>query len=188
MIKAIIFDFFDVLRTDPYKAWLNSLNLKREGGYADASYDLDMGTINDDQFFERISKLQGRTVTREEHEKYASLNHSVVEIADRLHENHKTALLSNAPSPYLRGLLKNHDLEKHFDEIVISSEVSMVKPNADIFTYTLQKLGVTSDEALFIDDNEHNTTSAEQLGIKCILFTSAAQLKQELEELKILSH
>ena len=188
MIKAIVFDFFDVLRTDPYKAWLNSLNLAREGAYSDASHDLDMGHITDDQFFERLSKLQGRLVTREDFEKYAELNHAVVKIADQLHKRFKTALLSNAPSSYLRGLLNDHDLEKHFDEIIISSEVGMVKPNADIFTLALRKLNVNADEAIFIDDNEHHTNGAESLGIKSIQFTSADQLKQKLEELKILSH
>jgi len=37
MIRAIIFDFFDVIRTNPYKSWLESDNITREGPYFDAS-------------------------------------------------------------------------------------------------------------------------------------------------------
>jgi HAD superfamily hydrolase (TIGR01549 family) len=38
--------------------------------------------------------------------------------------------------------LAKYDLEKFFDEIVISSEVGLIKPEPAVFHYILQKLAV----------------------------------------------
>jgi len=185
MIKALIFDFFDVIRTDAYKAWLNANNILHEGPYFDASYQQDMGNITVEEFLDRLSKLQGRPVTREELDTSAKVDHEVVEIIKNLRKLHKTALLSNAPSAVIREILAEHDLEKYFDVIIISSEVGYVKPSSEIFNLTLEELGLTVAEAIFIDDNKKHTDAAEALGIKSIQFVSAKQLKERLKVLGV---
>lgn len=185
MIKAIIFDFFDVFRTDSYKAWLQANNIPHEGAYFDVNRQMDLGTITTEQFLERLSELQGRTVTHEELDATATVNDEVVAIAQDLKSKYRIALLSNAPSDFIRNLLQVHDLEQHFHEIVISSEVGMVKPSAEIFEHTLAKLGVSAAEAIFIDDNPGHVAAAEKVGIKGIQFHSAGQLKDELGKLGI---
>ncbi len=180
MIKAIIFDFFDVIRTDSYKAWLAANNIPHEGPYFDASYQQDMGNINTGEFLQRLSDLQGRPITQKEIDATAKVDQAVLAIVQSLTKNYKLALLSNAPSVFLRDILAKHRLEQHFNEIVISSEVGMVKPQADIFKHTLQKLGTKADETIFIDDNEKHVTAADKLGIRTIHFHAAEQLKNEL--------
>jgi len=182
MITAIIFDFFDVFRTDSYKAWLKANNIPHEGEYFEANRQVDLGNITTEQFLERLSKLQGRKVTVEELDATARVDQEVAAIASSLKPNYRIALLSNAPSSFIRQLLTVHDLERHFHEIVISSEVGMVKPNAEIFEYTLGKLGVPATEAIFIDDNPGHVAAAEKVGIKGIQFLSAKQLKDELRK------
>jgi epoxide hydrolase-like predicted phosphatase len=182
MIKAIIFDFFDVFRTDAYKSWLAEHNIPREGEYFEVSRRQDMGEITVDGFLQTLSKLQGRPVTLEELEANATLDNDVVAVTEALKKRYRIALLSNAPSGFIRGIFAEHDLERLFDEIIISSEVGMVKPSADIFHLTLQRLGVQPSEALFIDDNKKHTQAAEKIGIKSIQFLSAAQLRKELKE------
>jgi HAD superfamily hydrolase (TIGR01509 family) len=59
----------------------------------------------------------------------------------------------------------------------------MIKPNPDIFNYTLIRLKVDSHEAIFIDDRLSNVAAARQLGIKSILYDSMAQLQKELKHL-----
>lgn len=186
MVKAIIFDFFDVIRTDAYKAWLAASGIPHEGPYFDASFQQDIGTITVEQFLQRLSELQGRPVTLEELETNAKIDYDVLEIVKDLRKHYKLALLSNAPSAFIRQILMKYSLTQYFDEIVVSSEVGMVKPSADIFSYTLKRLGADAPEVLFIDDNEKHTNAAEALGIRSIHFHSAGQLKQELST--ILSH
>lgn len=185
MIKALIFDFFDVIRTDAYKAWLSANNIPHEGPYFDASYQQDMGNITVGEFLDRLSKLQGCKVTREELDESAKVDQDVVNIIKKLRTSYKTALLSNAPSAVIREILAEHDLEKYFDVIIVSSEVGYVKPSPEIFMLTLEKLGLTASEAIFIDDNEKHTDAAEVLGIQSIQFQSAQQLKEHLAKLGI---
>ncbi len=180
VIKAIIFDFFDVIRTDAYNTWLKAHNLAREGEYADAAVQQDLGNETVQRFFERLSELQGRPITSEEIDSGAKVHHDVLAIAEELRKHYKIALLSNAPSVFLRGLLTKHDLERYFDEIIISSEVQMVKPDPQIFTLMLSRLGVEPSETIFIDDNIGHVTAAQKLGIHSIQFVSAAQLQKDL--------
>jgi HAD superfamily hydrolase (TIGR01549 family) len=70
------------------------------------------------------------------------LNESLVSYLSVLRGNYKIALLSNSSSEYLRHELAKYDLEKFFDEIVISSEVGLIKPEPAVFHYILQKLAV----------------------------------------------
>jgi HAD superfamily hydrolase (TIGR01509 family) len=103
-----------------------------------------------------------------------------VEIIKSLRASYKLALLSNSPSALIREILAEHDLAQYFDEIIVSSEVGFIKPSADIFTLALQKLGVSADQALFIDDNERHIQAARSLGIQSIQFTSAQELTTAL--------
>lgn len=185
MIKAIIFDFFDVFRTDAYKAWLKTNDIPHEGEYFEASRQMDLGNITTDEFLERLSKLSGREVTLEEVDGAATVDGAVVEIARGLKDNYRVALLSNAPSAFIRELLATHDLEQLFHEVIISSEVGMVKPSAEIFEYTLAQLGVPASETVFIDDNPGHVAAAEKVGITGIQFHSADQLKTALKKLGI---
>lgn len=187
MIKAVIFDFFDVFRTDAYKSWLAANDIQHEGEYFEASRQQDMGEITVEQFLQKLSRLQGRTVTLEELETNAKLDSEVIEIAEEVKKDYRIALLSNAPSAFIRGLFAEHNLERLFHEIVISSEVGMVKPNADIFELTLQKLRVLPSESIFIDDNEGHVQSAQKVGIRGVQFTSAAQLKKDLLAMGIMT-
>ena len=181
MVKAVIFDFFDVFRTDSYKAWLHANNIPHEGDYFDANRQMDLGNITTEQFLARLSDLQGREVTSEELDATARVDAEVVAIAKELKLKYRIALLSNAPSSFIRNLLAVHDLEQHFHEIVISSEVGMVKPNPEIFEYTLSKLGVSASEVIFIDDNPGHVAAAEKIGIKSVQFISARQLEKDLQ-------
>lgn len=183
MIKAIIFDFFDVFRTDAYKSWLAANNIPHEGEYFDASRRQDMGEITTEEFLQELSRLQGRTITREDLEQNVTLDNELIALAEQLRKKYRIALLSNAPSAFIRGVFAEHDLERLFDEIIISSEVGMVKPNANIFEHTLKKLRSSPEETIFIDDNSNHTQAAEKVGIKGIQFISTGQLKQELREL-----
>lgn len=185
MIKAIIFDFFDVLRTDAYKAWLHANTIPHEGAYFEASRQQDIGEITNEQFIERLSDLTGRLVTHEEIDATAMVDREVVDVVEALRRTYKTALLSNAPSALIRGILKEHRLEQYFDEIVISSEVGMVKPDAEIFRYVLRRLGVAAEEAVFIDDNPGHVKAAEGVGISAIRFVSAPQLVENLRAMEI---
>jgi FMN phosphatase YigB (HAD superfamily) len=65
----------------------------------------------------------------------------------------------------------------------LSAEVKLIKPDAAIYEHTLRGLGVSAEEALFVDDRENNIRAARALGMHAIQFQSIAELKDDLKAL-----
>ncbi len=63
-----------------------------------------------------------------------------------------------------------------FDELVISGQIGLTKPNKEIFEYLLSKVGLPAEDCLFIDDIATNTEAAKKLGFQTVLFTSPEEL------------
>jgi len=190
MFKTVIFDFFDVIHTDPYKWWLIKRGQAREGSYLEASQRMDRGEIDVQRFFAHLGELTGESARaiEEEMEAITKVDYEVLSIIDKLHaHNYRIGLLSNAPSDFIRDIFKQHDLEKYFDTIIISSEVGFIKPEPEIFHHILKQMDVSANETIFIDDNPHNVDAAEKVGIRSLLFTSAQTLQIDLNELDIIT-
>lgn len=189
MYKAIIFDFFDVIRTDAYKSWLKLHDYKLEGAFLETVQRQDRGEIGVDEFLAILSKLTGQVAEEifKEMEAGASINYDVLSVIERLRGRYKVGLLSNAPSEFLRKILQDNDLERYFDEITISSEVGLIKPEAEVFEHILAKMDVPASEAIFIDDNPKHVTGSQAVGITGILFTDVSQLLADLSRLGIAS-
>lgn len=73
-----------------------------------------------------------------------------------------------------------------FDDIVLSGEVKLVKPELAIFNLLLTRIGRPASECLLIDDSDKNISVARELGFKTIHFKSAIQLKSDLSRIGIL--
>ncbi|GAB2848962.1 hypothetical protein GCM10022221_55440 [Actinocorallia aurea] len=88
----------------------------------------------------------------------------------------QTALLSNSwGNTYPRELWAGL-----FDTVVISGEVGMRKPAPEIFAHTLDALGLTASQCVFIDDIAENIAAAEALGLTGVLHTTARDTRTEL--------
>jgi putative hydrolase of the HAD superfamily len=93
----------------------------------------------------------------------------------------KTGLLSNMPRDLVTYLRANCEWMENFVFKTFSSEVRLIKPDPAIYEHTLQGLGVSASESLFVDDREINIQAARALGMHAIQFSSIAQLKDDLE-------
>src|SRR5277367_2274156 len=93
----------------------------------------------------------------------------------------KTGLLSNMPTDLATYLRENAGWLDDFSFKTFSGEVRMIKPDPAIYEHTLRGLGVSAEEALFIDDREPNIRAARALGMRAIQFRSIEQLKHELK-------
>jgi len=76
----------------------------------------------------------------------------------------------------------NHEFKffNLFDEIVLSGEVKLIKPEPEIFELFLQKIGKPANQCLFIDDSEANIATARKLGFDTVHFISPEHLQNEL--------
>lgn len=183
MIKTVIFDFYGVFQVDPYAQWLSRNGLRREQKYDELAKQLDRGFITRLEFINHLSDTIGRPVTLEEiYAISSSIDQSVVDIASSLKSKYRIGLLSNASSA-LRSRLAEENLLHLFDEIVVSSEVGVAKPDSQIFKITLEKLESSAAETVFIDDSLYNIQAASELGIKSIHYIDPISLKESLSEL-----
>lgn len=70
-----------------------------------------------------------------------------------------------------------------FDDIVVSGEEGLAKPDPQLFERALQRFGVDRRSTLFIDDAVANVEAATALGIPSLLFRDAASLRTALRSL-----
>jgi epoxide hydrolase-like predicted phosphatase len=97
-----------------------------------------------------------------------------------LRRNKKTALLSNAWDDLRKVLVTYWNIVDTFDELVISAEVGIAKPDRRIYQIALERLGVAPEEAVFVDDFIENVQGAQACGITAIQFKSYPQMRSEL--------
>lgn len=72
-----------------------------------------------------------------------------------------------------------------FQDIVVSGEERLIKPDPAIYLRLLHKHQLNPAECVFIDDSKANILGAEQVGMQGIHFHSAEQLQQELQQLRL---
>jgi len=73
-----------------------------------------------------------------------------------------------------------------FENILVSGEVGLKKPDIAIFKLFLDKYRLTAATTFYIDDNLENVEVALSLGMQAIQFSSAQQLRNELVNIGVL--
>jgi len=88
---------------------------------------------------------------------------------------YKIAVLSDQWPLSYRTLMPKKNF-KNFDQVIVSCEVGIRKPNPKIYHLTLRKLKLSPSETIFIDNQEWNLNPAKKIGMKTILFKDNQQL------------
>lgn len=110
------------------------------------------------------------------------LETQIVEQIRRLKQHYRTALLSNAWSNLREYLVNGLKIADAFDQMVISAEVGLVKPDPRIYHLVLERLQVPAQAAIFLDDFLQNVEGARSVGLTAIHFRSADQALAELNQ------
>lgn len=71
--------------------------------------------------------------------------------------------------PSLERVFINKDLRKYFSTFVMSSVHGSYKAEKVLFEIAMKELGITPEEAIFVDDSESNLKAAEEFGMIPIL-------------------
>jgi 2-haloacid dehalogenase len=85
--------------------------------------------------------------------------------------------------PYARDVARELEL---FDDILISGEMRLTKPDARAFAHAAERFGVDPATTFFVDDVAANVAAARDAGFTGFLFSTAADLRADLTELGIL--
>jgi epoxide hydrolase-like predicted phosphatase len=97
-----------------------------------------------------------------------------------LRPRYKVGLLSNAWDDLRQTLHERWNIDGLFDELIISAEVKMVKPDPRIFHLAVDRLEVQPVEAVFIDDIAENVEAAKREGLRAILYNDYQKTVDEL--------
>jgi glucose-1-phosphatase len=111
------------------------------------------------------------------------LDSNLVNYVRSLKPRYKTCLLSNAWDNLRRVIDETWKITQAFDEIIISAEVGISKPDPRIYRLAVQRLGVLPQEAVFVDDFPHNVQAAREVGLQGILFKTPEQVCRALDDL-----
>ncbi len=184
MEKIILFDFFGVISTEIAPFWF-ARHFDEEAAQRikmEMVTPADIGDITENEMYQKISERLGISpeVIRQEWRELIRLDHELIAYIKELKRTHRVYLLSNAPAEFLNRILEENSLYELFDEVFISSEMRLIKPSAEFFTYCLDKIGARPEECIFTDDNINNVRAARSLGIEAIHFTCLEDYRREL--------
>ncbi|MFA7286577.1 MAG: HAD family phosphatase [Patescibacteria group bacterium] len=180
-VTTFIFDCFDVLLAPVVTRWYRENSAKL--GFVDENLQdilrqFDLALLSEADLMEYLLKYPGVNSTvaklQSEIDAHLEIDEALVVVIKKLkNKSFKTALLSNANHSFFeRKVYSTYpEFKGLFDEIVISSAVKMVKPDKNIYLYTLAKINSKAEECLFIDDNKTNVAAAVALGMNGYVYT-----------------
>lgn len=174
MIRGIIFDCFGVLYHGSLGYLREITPPEKQQQLTDLSHSYDYGYIDQSDYFEQVGLLLGRsatdveTICQQQHVR----DDSLIDVAKTLRRSHKIALLSNVGRGFIEGLFTQQELDELFDVVVLSNEVGMAKPNQEIYQLAAQRLELSPNECVMIDDSSENIEGAVRAGMYGIVYES----------------
>jgi putative hydrolase of the HAD superfamily len=92
----------------------------------------------------------------------------------------RTGLLSNSMGA---GRYDRESFPELFDGVVISGEVGLHKPQPEIFRLGAERIGLSPEQCVFVDDLRENCDGAEAVGMTAVLHRGADSTLPRLESL-----
>ncbi|MFZ4518746.1 MAG: HAD-IA family hydrolase [Microthrixaceae bacterium] len=187
MLRAVLFDFGGVILTSPFEAFaayerdaglpdgfLRSVNATNPD--ANAWARLERSELDIDEFvvaFEAEARELGQEVdgARVLECLRGDVRPSMVAALRACRTRYATGLLTNnflTGSPDWSSGGSFHELVDLFDVVVESSRVGCRKPEPRFYEIALEELGITADEAVFLDDLGVNLKPARAMGMTTI--------------------
>jgi len=184
-IRAVVFDFGGVLvrmvddrpRIElARKLGVPLARLDELVFYSETSQKASMGKIKVKMHWQAVGDALGIPLEQmpaflEQYWSADDVNWSLLDFIRDLHPHYKVGLLSNAWDDLRQTMHDRWGMDSLFDEMIISAEVGIVKPDPRIFHLAARRLDVSPGEMVFIDDMLINVEAARVEGLTAIQFT-----------------
>ena len=197
MIKAVIWDLGGVIvrtmDTSFREEWEDRLNLQ-PGELHDIVFDgpagrlASIGQVGPDEVWDSIAARFD--LSQDECENLQEdfwggdrVDKHLVSFIDQIRQGYKSGLISNAWLSLRNHIEVEWKIDHLFDDVLISAEVGITKPDPAIYERSLANLDVTPENAIFVDDFKVNLHAAESLGMKTVWFQSTSQTIEAVESL-----
>jgi 2-haloacid dehalogenase len=200
LTKAIIFDFGNVLSLwDPHQiykdffpdnqaidAFLKEINFFPWNLEQDKGRSFAEGVAVLSAQFPHYSHLIQAYHERWEESITGSIEGTVELVYKLKQAKYPLFLLTNFSEEKFALMRQHNDYLQLFDDIIVSGEHKLIKPDPAIYHLTLKRINRTAQECIFIDDSIPNIETAHSLGFETIHFQSPVQLEADLRRLHIL--
>ncbi|MGZ5476293.1 MAG: HAD family hydrolase [Thermoanaerobaculia bacterium] len=154
------------------------------GGYR----DMERGAITFWNFHEFLSDKAGyRGNVREFHALWSDFFDGpmpgIEDLLDRVRKKYRIAYLSNSNEVHAEVIPKEFSaLFGKDDRFVFSHRHKIAKPDPEIFQRTLEVIGATAQNAVFVDDLIENVIAARSIGMAAFQYRDTPSLVRELEQ------
>jgi epoxide hydrolase-like predicted phosphatase len=207
-VEAVISDFGGVLTTPLFHAFarfqaehgipLDALGqamvlATEQRGGENPLYALERGEMREAEFLglveDALADVAGRRIRMdgfaERYFGHLQTNHDMLTFLRSLKDERglRLALLTNNVrewEPKWRSMIP---IDAVFEVVVDSAFVGMRKPERGIYELTLDRLGLSGDACVFVDDIEVNCEGARALGIHAVRFDTTEQTIADVEAL-----
>jgi putative hydrolase of the HAD superfamily len=122
---------------------------------------------------------EGCEALRADIDRAGHLETELVTFVRALRPRTRTAALTNGWSD-TRAMIERHTGDDFVDEIVVSAEVGVAKPDSQIFALALERLSLPAADVVLVDDQPENIEAARSLGITAILHRTEAATIQAI--------
>ncbi len=154
-------------------------------------YELEMGKLSEVDFLGKLGDaLEPALGHRPELHRFREIyfealhpNPPMIELMREAKDGgHRMGMLTNNVrewEPLWRSMLP---VDEIFEVVVDSGFVGCRKPEPEIYEITLERLGVSADQCLFVDDVDVNCEAARELGMSAVHYKHNDQAIPEIRE------
>lgn len=191
MIKNVVFDLGGVVVGRTYqqnKGIHEAFKFLQGEDFPQYWKDFDRGVVTQPEVAQHLSERTGKTVLqcsdmidtiRDMYDEFPA----TVELIKRLSDaGYALYVLSNMPYEFYDYMSK-FDVFKYFDDVLISSQEKVMKPDPAFFNLLFERFGLVPSETLFIDDKRMNIDAANKLGLHTFHFTDSENNPAQLWEM-----
>lgn len=182
MIKAVLFDFDGVLTIDKTGSTTITKYISDTCGiplenvkscYYKFNKRLLYGETSHQEIWADFCKSLGRDVDYNvliDSFKDTRLDDKMISLVKKLNESYLIGMVTDNKCDRISTILDYRKLNQYFDVVAVSADIHSGKDSHEIFEYVLDKLNVSADECVFIDNTEKNLVVPKQMGMATILF------------------
>ncbi|MDR2617066.1 MAG: HAD family phosphatase [Endomicrobium sp.] len=199
--KIIIFDLGNVIfKFDLFKfikAYVKKIpNYKvsdfnmLDSVYLELAYSYEKGDMSSLDFYDILAKKTHYTGTYNEFRvlwnNIFELIPETVDVISTLSGKYCLGILSNTNELHFNFLKERYpQVFSLFDQIFLSYEIHMRKPEHEIFKHVIKYYNVYPSRIFFSDDLENNVFAAQENGIKAYVYTNTVELIKQLKQEQI---
>jgi putative hydrolase of the HAD superfamily len=149
--------------------------------YFELRFDYDRGTIDGAEYWRRVARALGLTLSEGDIPKLISVDleswftmrPAMLEFLGGVKGRvGRLILLSNIHADGVRYIREGsgRPWAGQFHELVLSCEYKLLKPEREIYELAVNVAGVSPAETLFVDDNSENVAGAQAVGLSSFRF------------------